>query len=105
MNKLTLGISAIIIVCLIIPSSAFSQDNSGKRWKVGALPAVAFDSETGFRYGALAQIYDHGPNLELYPAYRHTYYAEWSHTTKGNDLKQLKYDSEYLTGSKGNRIS
>ena len=23
-------------------------------------------------------------------------YAEWAHTTKGNDLLQLKYDSEYL---------
>lgn len=74
----------------------YAQDNQGKRWKMGAVPAVAYDADMGFRYGALANFYDHGPNLELYPFYRHSIYVEWSHTTNGNDIKQLKYDSEYL---------
>lgn len=96
MKKLSLALSAIIVVCLTFSSSVMSQDNSGKRWKMGGVPAIAYDADMGFGYGALANFYDHGPNLELYPSYRHSLYLEWSHTTKGNDIKQMKYDSEYL---------
>ncbi|MEA1876243.1 MAG: BamA/TamA family outer membrane protein [Bacteroidota bacterium] len=96
MKKHSLVISLLIISALSFSSAAFSQDNAGKRWKMGGVPAIAYDSDMGFRYGALANFYDHGPDMELYPAYRHSLYVEWSHTTKGNDIKQMKYDSKYL---------
>ena len=65
-------------------------------WQLGGvLPAIAYDADKGFRYGALANIYDYG-DPSVYPFYKHSIYAEWSHTTKGSDLKQLKYDSGYL---------
>lgn len=96
MKKHSLVISLMVIIALSITSSVFSQDNTGKRWKMGGVPAIAYDSDMGFRYGALANFYDHGPDMELYPAYRHSLYVEWSHTTKGNDIKQMKYDSKYL---------
>ncbi len=65
-------------------------------WQLGGvLPAIAYDSDKGFLYGALANIYNYG-DPSVYPFYKHSIYIEWSHTTKGSDLKQFKYDSEYL---------
>lgn len=96
MKKLILVLSTVMLVSFFVTSTVFSQENSGKRWLAGALPAIAYDADMGFRYGALANLYDHGTNLEIYPSYRYSIYAEWSHTTKGNDIKQMKYDSEYL---------
>ncbi len=61
----------------------------------GAVPAIAFDSDLGFRYGALANLYWYGDGMPK-PFYKHSLYIEWSHTTKGSDMKRIKYDSEYL---------
>ena len=96
MKKQLLVMTTLTAILLFCVTSVYSQDNTGKRWKMGGVPAIAYDSDMGFRYGALANFYDHGPDLELYPSYRHSLYVEWSHTTKGNDIKQMKYDSEYL---------
>ena len=96
MKRRTLVIFVAFCSLFLIGKSAFSQEKSGKRWKMGAVPAIAYDADMGFRYGALSNFYDHGPDMELYPRYRHSIYAEWSHTTNGNDIKQMKYDSEYL---------
>ena len=96
MKKSFLSLALLMVFMITLSWQSVAQDNQGKRWKMGGVPAVAYDADMGFRYGALANFYDHGPNLELYPFYRHSIYVEWSHTTKGNDIKQLKYDSEYL---------
>ena len=66
-----------------------------KGWNFGAVPAVAFDSDIGIQYGAIANIYNYG-NGEIYPRYKHSIYVEWSRTTKGSGINQIKYDSEYL---------
>jgi len=70
-------------------------EKTKKGFSFGAVPAIAYDSDLGFRYGALANFYDYGDGT-IYPFYKHSLYVEWSHTTKGSDMKQLKYDSEYL---------
>ncbi|MDR1673815.1 MAG: BamA/TamA family outer membrane protein [Bacteroidales bacterium] len=61
----------------------------------GALPAVAFDTDIGFKYGALTNFYLFG-NGSTYPQYLHSFYLEWNHTTKGSGLWQFIYDSKYL---------
>lgn len=61
----------------------------------GALPVVAYNSDIGFQYGALANIYHYGDGSR-YPAYDHSLYIEWSRSTKGNGNNVLKYDSERL---------
>lgn len=66
-----------------------------KGWNFGAVPAVAFDSDIGFQYGIVSNTYYYG-NGELYPRYKHSIYAEWSRTTKGSGINQIKYDSEFL---------
>jgi len=66
-----------------------------KGFTFGVLPAIAYDSDVGFRYGALTNLYWFGDGSQ-YPKYRHSLYAEWSKTTKGSGQTILRYDSEYL---------
>lgn len=61
----------------------------------GALPAVAFDSDIGFQYGLLANVFQYGDG-STYPDYRWSLYGEWSRTTKGSGINQLFFDSKYL---------
>lgn len=64
-------------------------------WTFGALPAVAYNTDEGFRYGALANFFYYGDGT-TYPHYLHSLYLEWSRTTKGNGLNNIFYDSDYL---------
>ena len=61
----------------------------------GALPAIAFDSDIGFKYGLLTNFYWFGDG-STYPKYLHSFYFEFNRTTKGSGLLQFVYDSEYL---------
>ena len=88
---------AFILICFS-PCNLQGQEKKADPtgWQIGGiLPAVAYDADKGFRYGALTNIYNYG-DPSVYPFYKHSIYLEWSHTTKGSDLKQFKYDSEYL---------
>jgi outer membrane protein assembly factor BamA len=64
-------------------------------WNFGGLPVVAYDSDIGFKYGALVNVFHYGDGTQ-YPKYRHSLYFEWSRTTKGSGINQFTYDSEYL---------
>ena len=73
-----------------------------KRWKIGALPVISYNTDLGFQYGALAEFYDHGDRLR-YPKYDQSYYLEASWYTKGSGVFRFYYDSESLI--KGVRVS
>jgi outer membrane protein assembly factor BamA len=64
-------------------------------WNFGALPAIAYDSDIGFKYGALVNLFYYGDGKQ-YPEYLHSLYFEWNHTTKGSGQTQFTYDSRYL---------
>jgi len=64
-------------------------------WNLGALPVVGYNSDIGFQYGALANLYYYGDG-SIYPKYFHSIYMEISRTTKGSGINQLFYDSEHL---------
>jgi hypothetical protein len=89
------------LVSGVVSAGAQTGKDSIRKEKVktginfGALPAIAYDSDLGFKYGALANFYDYG-NGSAYPKYRHSLYLEWSRTTKGSGINQVIYDSEYL---------
>jgi len=70
-------------------------DRIKKGWTFGAIPAIAFDSDIGFKYGGVVNFYNYG-NGETYPEYKHSIYLEWSRTTKGSGINQFTYDSKYL---------
>jgi len=92
---------------LIQAASAFylmaGQDTAGKPdegvvktgWTFGALPAVSFNSDLGFQYGALVNLFYFGDGT-TFPKYMHSLYAEVSRYTKGSGINRFFYDSEYL---------
>lgn len=91
----------IFLFCLVFSSTTFSSNDTivaapiKTGWTFGALPAVAYNSDEGFRYGALANFFYYGDG-STFPAYLHSLYFEWSRTTKGNGLNNFFYDSPYL---------
>ena len=70
-------------------------EKSKDGWSVGGVPAIAYDSDIGFKIGAVVNFYDYGKG-NIYPEYRHSLFFEYSITTKGSGIKQFLYDSEYL---------
>ncbi len=64
-------------------------------WNLGLLPAVAFNSDLGFEYGVIANLYYYGDGSH-YPNYDHSLYFEVSRFTKGSGIYRFYYDSEYL---------
>jgi len=89
------------LIALFIFSGAFSQQDSveqknvKKGFSFGAIPVVAYNTDTGFKYGALANIYHFGDGTN-YPNYNHSLYFEWSRTTKGSGVTQAIFDSKTL---------
>jgi len=101
----------VLPVCLFLPlmsiaqpadsltspgdSTIKKQEKIKKGWSFGAVPAIAYDSDIGFKYGAVVNFYDYGDGT-IYPDYKHSLYFEWSNTTKNSGINQFTYDSKYL---------
>lgn len=64
-------------------------------WNFGALPTITFDTDLGFQYGALVDLYHYGDGSR-YPKYDHKFYFEVSRFTKGSGINRFYYDSEKL---------
>lgn len=109
----------LIIICLT-SLSLYAQEKSDKRedkqteteqtepkgekdkkdkiktgWNFGPLPAVAFNSDLGFQYGVLCDIFYFGDG-STYPHYLHKFNAEISRFTGGEWKAHVFYDSKYL---------
>lgn len=80
---------------------AYSQPETNQitkeGWSFGALPAITFDADLGFQYGAFANLYDYGDG-HRYPNYDHSLYFEVSRYTKGSGVYRFYYDSDQLIG-------
>ena len=88
------ALSVLLISMLIITISA--QDSKVKTgWNFGALPTITFDSDLGFQYGALVELYQYGTG-DIFPNYYHKLYLEASKFTKGSGILRFSYDSEHL---------
>ena len=83
---------------LFVFTGLFAQEDTVKTEQVktgfsmGGVPVVAYDADTGFKYGALVNLYHYGDGSN-YPNYDHSLYMEWSRTTKGSGINQLTYDA------------
>jgi outer membrane protein assembly factor BamA len=75
--------------------STAKKDKIKTGWNFGVLPVLAFDTDLGFKYGGLTNLYYYGDG-SIYPRYKHSLYFEWTRTTKGGGINQFVYDSEYL---------
>lgn len=91
----------LIMVCLLIAFSLTAQNEKKdeqlikKNWNFGALPTITFDSDLGFQYGALVNLFDYGDGTR-FPKYNHSLYFEVSRFTKGSGINRFYYDSDQL---------
>lgn len=104
----------IIFLCaisLLAAGTTFSQEEKEKPqdqetiktgWTFGALPTITFNSDLGFQYGALVNLYNYGDGSR-YPQFDHSLYFEVSRFTKGSGINRFFYDSDRLI--EGIRIS
>jgi len=94
-------VSLALLICLMVSKLAFSIQDSVPQskvktgWTFGALPAISYNSDLGFQYGGLINLFYFGDGT-TYPKYRHSIYAEISRFTKGSGTNRLFYDSEFL---------
>lgn len=84
-----------VFLLVAFSSSVCPQQKIKKGFGFGALPAVSFDSDLGFQYGALVNLYHYGDGLR-YPKYNHSLYLELSTYSKGSSIARVRYDSEML---------
>lgn len=91
----------LFLACFFISLSLFAQNDKKdeqlikKNWNFGALPTITFDSDLGFQYGALVNLYDYGDGSR-FPKYNHSLYFEVSCFTKGSGINRFYYDSDKL---------
>lgn len=65
-------------------------------WRLGGvLPTITFDSDLGFQYGALVNLFNYGDGSR-FPRYDHSLYFEVSRFTKGSGYNRFFYDSDQL---------
>ncbi|MEN8201419.1 MAG: BamA/TamA family outer membrane protein [Bacteroidota bacterium] len=99
-NRLfSLSLAALISMAVIAQDVDSTQSAQGDKVKtgfsLGGVPAVAYDSDIGFLYGAIVNLYWFGDGSR-YPKYDHSVYVEWSRTTKGKGINQITYDTDKL---------
>lgn len=85
------------VACVV---SAYSQKDSTFRktgFNMGALPVVSYDSDFGFQYGALTNLYWYGDGSS-YPKYKHSLYLEGSRFVSGSYILRAYYDAPDLLG-------
>lgn len=70
-----------------------------KGWNVGILPAVAFDSNLGFLYGGIVNLYDYGDGTG-FPDFNQNLYLQLSAFTKGSMDAIVAFDSYTLVPDK-----
>jgi len=89
MNRRMLG----LVLSLWAVMALGQEAKSG--WGFGGVPAVAYNSDTGFLYGIVFEAYNYGDGSH-YPDYDYTIKPTWTRTTKGSGENTLFFDSKYL---------
>lgn len=85
---------SFVSICFI--TSLFAQEEVAKEgWNFGALPAITFNTDLGFQYGGVINLFHYGDGSR-YPTYNHSIYLEISRYTKGSGINRLYYDSDEL---------
>jgi outer membrane protein assembly factor BamA len=91
----------VLILTFVLQISVFAQKDTinvekiKKGWTFGAMPAIAYNSDIGMRYGGVVNFFNFGDGT-TYPDYHHSIYLEWTRTTKGNGRNILRFDSKKL---------
>ena len=84
-----------ILILLVLTVSFVMGQEAKTGWGFGGVPAVAYNSDTGFLYGIVFEAYNYG-NGSHSPDYDYTIKPTWTRTTKGSGANELFFDSKYL---------
>jgi len=84
-------LALIILTCTYIQA----QDSTKKGLNLGVLPAVSYNTDEGFQYGAILNLFNYGDGTH-YPKYDQSYYLELSKYTKGSTVMRFYFDSDQL---------
>ncbi|MBE0663357.1 MAG: hypothetical protein IH597_12935 [Bacteroidales bacterium] len=95
----------ICLICfLVLPFSVLAAEPGSlqidekqdyKRFTWGIIPAAAFDSDLGFKYGAVFNLFDHGSHQKL-PLFDQYLYIKLTNTTRGTLNAQAVFESKSL---------
>jgi outer membrane protein assembly factor BamA len=86
----------VFLLSLIALSLSAQEKNIKTGWKFGgALPAITYDSDLGFEYGALAEFFNYGDGSK-YPDFIDHTYTEISRYTKGSGIYRFMFESRHL---------
>ncbi len=95
MKKLFLSTLIILFFLNTFAQKEEKQDVTKDGWNFGALPTITYDTDLGFQYGALVNMFHYGDGSR-YPVYNHSLYFEVSRFTKGSGINRFSYDSDQL---------
>ncbi|MFO7620407.1 MAG: BamA/TamA family outer membrane protein [Bacteroidales bacterium] len=85
--------SALLFVLAMLALTLPAQESKTKSgWNFGVLPSISFDSDLGFQYGGLIDLYNYGTG-DIYPDFYHKIYVEVSRYTKGSGINRLNYET------------
>lgn len=91
------GFHVLFLALLLLPLTKL--DASDKPIKqglnIGGLPAVSYNSDEGFQYGVILNLFDYGDG-QRFPAYDYSAYLEASRFTKGSSLLRFYLDTEKM---------
>lgn len=93
--KYTLSFLCFILAAGLFAQSENKEEGIKQNWNFGALPTITYDTDLGFQYGALINLFDYG-NGSRYPRYDHSLYFEVSRFTKGSGINNFIYNSDRL---------
>jgi outer membrane protein assembly factor BamA len=89
-------IFTLLLTAFIILTLSGQEKKAKTGWKFGgALPAVSYDSNLGFQYGALFEFFNYG-DPSVYPEFYDHTYTEVSRYTKGSGVYRFMYESNHL---------
>ncbi len=86
----------VFLLSLLILSVSAQEKKVKTGWNFGgALPAVTYDSDLGFQYGALAEFFNYGDGSK-YPDFMDHTYTEISRYTKGSGIYRFMFESNHI---------
>jgi outer membrane protein assembly factor BamA len=87
---------SVLLVSLLVLSVSAQEKKVKTGWKFGgALPAVTYDSNLGFQYGALVEFFNYGDGSR-FPDFNDHIYIEASRFTKGSGIYRIMFESNTL---------
>lgn len=94
-KSMIMGFLLLSAIGLMAQEEVENKEVTKDGWNFGALPTITYDTDLGFQYGALVDLYNYGDGSR-YPKYNHKLYFEVSRFTKGSGINRFYYDSDQL---------